>query len=70
MSSFVGSILILTLYKSKNGEGELTIQTDNYSVLTIMKVSFIFFDLSYFLGPNNFASQLEIFAAKNRIRLQ
>lgn len=38
-SSFVGSILIVTLYKSKNGEGELTIQTDNYSVLTIMKVS-------------------------------
>ena len=38
-SSFVGSILIVTLFKSKNGEGELTIQTDNYSVLTIMKVS-------------------------------
>ena len=38
-SSFVGSHLVITLHKSMNGEGELTIQTDNYSVLTIMKVS-------------------------------
>jgi hypothetical protein len=42
-SSFVGSILTVTLFKSKNGEGELTIQTDNYSVLTIMKVSLLFY---------------------------
>ena len=38
-SSFVGSILVVTLYKSVNGVGELNIKTDNYSVLTIMKVS-------------------------------
>ena len=36
-SSFVGSKLTVTLAKSPNGEGELVIQTDNYSVLTIMK---------------------------------
>lgn len=38
-SSFVGSSLTVTLAKSPSGEGELIIQTDNYSVLTIMKVS-------------------------------
>lgn len=36
-SSFVGSILTVTLAKAPTGEGELIIQTDNYSVLTIMK---------------------------------
>jgi hypothetical protein len=36
-SSFVGSKLMVTLSKAPTGEGELIIQTDNYSVLTIMK---------------------------------
>jgi hypothetical protein len=36
-SSFVGSMLTVTLSKAPTGEGELIIQTDNYSVLTIMK---------------------------------
>ena len=37
-SSFIGSVILVTIYQPKMGVGELMIQTDNYSVLTIMKV--------------------------------
>lgn len=36
-SSFIGSVILVTIYQPKMGVGELMIQTDNYSVLTIMK---------------------------------
>ena len=44
------------------GVGELMIQTDNYSVLTIMKVSSFFIIIIIFnlnLGPNNDSSKLK-----------
>jgi hypothetical protein len=69
-SSFVGSTLTITLLKRSSGEGELTIKTDNYSVLTIMKVSPLQnFNKIALLGSNNPVGQSERSLTEDRLRL-